>query len=221
MKKTLITSAIALATVTTIVFAATAPNSDAPEGHRWHFGHGGPREIKIADAEAHAKEMFDKVDINHDGFVSQAEFNAAPRPRMMGNPMMGLPPMMRMMHRVHEMHDPGSAASSEAEGPAGATPGMHHPDPKVELPALFKRLDTNHDGNLTNDEFAQLPEAHQAQMRDHVFAMLDKDGDGKLSRDEFPPFVAHLKTLDKNGDGIVTNDEMPRHGDHDGPDSKP
>lgn len=100
----------------------------------------------------------------------------------------------------------------DAPAPQGAEGHPHRPDPKVALPALFKRLDANNDGRLSADEFAKLPDARRAQMREHMFRMLDKDGNGSLSREEFPPFVARLKALDKNGNGVVTRDELPRHG---------
>lgn len=202
---------VIFASMMLLALAGTPAAGAAPEGRGWS-GH----DIKIADAEAKATQMFDKVDSDHDGVVSHAEFDAAPRPRF---PMhhMGLGMAMAKL-APHNPH-----------GPMSGPDGDHvRPDPTVELPALFKRLDTNHDGHLTNGEFAKLPDAHRAQMQEHIYAMLDADHNGSLSRAEFPPLVAHLKALDKNSDGVVTTDELPRRGkrhgmnrddeDGDGPD---
>ena len=213
---------------------AATVTAAAPEQHRWHRGDAKMPDIKIADMEAKAAAVFDKIDTNHDGAISAAEFDAMP-------PMGGMA-RMRGMHRMHPMGDRmgggmgdrmgggmgdrmggmggGGAMGSDhppppdfdAPAPQGAEGHPHRPDPKVALPALFKRLDANNDGRLSADEFAKLPDARRAQMREHMFRMLDKDGNGSLSREEFPPFVARLKALDKNGNGVVTRDELPRHG---------
>ena len=212
-------AALALSTILTAGAISTA--YAAPEGNRAGPGDAGTHGMKIADIEARAKAMFDKVDTNHDGSVSRAEFDAAPPPPHMQRGMRGRGAMgdMGPMHHMMPMdgdHPPPPDAD-EAANPDGAGPNapgrfMHRPDPKVELPALFTRLDANKDGKLTTAEFMKLPDARRAQMRDHMFKALDKDGNGSLSPTEFPPFVAYLKALDKNGDGVVTRDEMPRHG---------
>ncbi len=73
---------------------------------------------------------------------------------------------------------------------------------------LFKALDADHNGQLSQAEFAKAWETAQTMMKTQMFKKLDKNGDGVLTKDEFPAFSAKLKTLDTNGDGTVTRDEM-------------
>ena len=60
-----------------------------------------------------------------------------------------------------------------------------------QLNALFKKLDANGDGTLSNDEFASLQSAQQelvqAKRAEHEAALVaeyDSDGDGKISTEE-------------------------------------
>jgi Ca2+-binding EF-hand superfamily protein len=62
------------------------------------------------------------------------------------------------------------------------------------LEALFKKLDTNHDGKLSKDEFARITELRKGKgegavkvkekVVDTLFSKLDANNDGSLTLDE-------------------------------------
>lgn len=89
------------------------------------------------------------------------------------------------------------AADSQRERPGA-------PDAEI-----FRRLDTNRDGSLSNSEFGldNLRAATRAYNQEQRFAQLDKDGNGKLTPEEYPTPEARLKRLDANRDGTVTREE--------------
>lgn len=74
----------------------------------------------------------------------------------------------------------------------------------------FQRLDKNHDGVISRDEFPG---------KDKAFARLDRNNDGVISLDELKAARAEhhkggharlgkkLKTMDTNGDGKISRDE--------------
>jgi Ca2+-binding EF-hand superfamily protein len=75
--------------------------------------------------------------------------------------------------------------------PKGASKGGD----RIEM--LFKKLDTNHDGKLTKEEFAKMSEMMHKKggdtqgkgkgggKADQLFSKLDADGDGKVTLEEF------------------------------------
>lgn len=102
----------------------------------------------------------------------------------------------------------------------------------------FDRIDTNHDGVITQDEYIaaattrfnkadstgsgeltaqQIASSPRTVAREQRFAArevkhMDSNGDGVVSQDEY---IAAAKSrfakLDKNGDGFIDADEMPAH----------
>ena len=102
----------------------------------------------------------------------------------------------------------------------------------------FDRIDTNHDGVITQDEYIAAATAHfnkvdangsgeiTAQQiassprmvkREQRFASrevkhMDSNGDGLVSQDEYIAAAkARFAKLDKNGDGFIDADEVPAH----------
>jgi hypothetical protein len=75
-------------------------------------------------------------------------------------------------------------------GDASAKPKAGTGD-KIEL--LFKKLDTNHDGTLSKEEFAKIGELHKkagegkgkGKGAELMFEKLNTSGNGKLTLDEF------------------------------------
>lgn len=80
----------------------------------------------------------------------------------------------------------GAAARAGDDAPA---PGPKGKGAKLE--ALFEKLDANHDGKLSREEFAKLAELRGGKLKDHpdrvekLFNRLDANGDRFLSLDEF------------------------------------
>lgn len=74
--------------------------------------------------------------------------------------------------------------------------------------ALFKKLDSNGDGQISQQEMQNLPTlVHQKK-----FDEADSNHDGKVSSEEFMAQVKQhaehmFKRLDKNGDGMIEADE--------------
>lgn len=83
---------------------------------------------------------------------------------------------------------------------------------------LFTRLDTNKDGKITPEEFAEFREgnakvdaqATKAGKRgQRLFTRFDADKDGSLSRTEADKVLAwRYKRMDANNDGILTLEEL-------------
>jgi Ca2+-binding EF-hand superfamily protein len=96
----------------------------------------------------HVQAMFSHLDSNHDGFITKNEI-AALHVRMMG------------------MHE---AMSHQMSGPAME---MDHGPMRMDPGAMFDRLDTNHDGVISRQEFAA---AHTRMEERRVVVMHGVDG---------------------------------------------
>ena len=75
---------------------------------------------------------------------------------------------------------------------------------------LFQHLDADGNGEISQEELANLQAARHEMMKAIVFERLDTSADGFLTLEEFAPQLARLKALDVNGDGLVTEEERPR-----------
>lgn len=86
---------------------------------------------------------------------------------------------------------------------------------KPDSQALFKKLDTDNDGQLTAAEMTKLPEI----IRQQRFDRMDANHDGKIDKSEFEALARQradrmFDKMDKNSDGVITADELkpaPRH----------
>ena len=91
--------------------------------------------------------------------------------------------MQRVVSLVAACVLASAAPAADKKPPAGG---------KMDLEAVFKRLDADADGKLTKDEFSKLAERVRAktgkgngQFADKLFEKLDADSDGTLSLAEF------------------------------------
>ena len=177
----------------------------------------------------HVRAMFDRLDTNHDGYITRDEMSAI-ESRMAGmhDKMMGMHERMKTMRfNVEDRVDGGH--------------------PRVDRGAMFDRLDTNHDGVISRQEFMaarpQVGERRIMVMRDgghmrgmpmpempkmhgergmmmpmhgmgmggmgaHLFEMADTNHDGRVSLHEAEAVaLAHFDKADLNHDGKITPDE--------------
>ncbi len=105
--------------------------------------------------------------------------------------------------------------------PPGAPPregGDPRRQPQRPFVDVWKKVDANHDGSLSSDEFAAMPRIQNLpeEQRDMIFKRLDKNGDGVLGRDELMHFghpqegppTKRLWELDADKSGGISFDEF-------------
>jgi hypothetical protein len=81
--------------------------------------------------------------------------------------------------------DPIKALEKAAAAPAAETKAAVLPLTKPNPAEAFKKLDANHDGTLSIDEFKASPMALKDPVKtEELFKKKDKDGNGKLSLEE-------------------------------------
>ncbi|HEV2595721.1 MAG TPA: EF-hand domain-containing protein [Sphingomicrobium sp.] len=139
------------------------------------------------------RAAFERADVNHDGYVTRSEV-AARRNRM-----------------LHEMHAGMTEGFRERAGVDGGH-RMAMPDPAM----MFDRLDTNHDGVISRQEFmAAHAGMHERRMlvmhaRDdmtnsHAHNDFMRSHMPRMGEDHGMHFLAHLfERSDANRDGRVT-----------------
>jgi Ca2+-binding EF-hand superfamily protein len=108
-------------------------------------------------------EVFTKVDANQDGAIDATEDAAA----------------------LQEMEK--SSGAGGPQGPGGRPPGPPPPDAGKLTEDLFKSVDTDEDGIISEDELSTaLSENDQTSGVDakELFKLLDSDGDGSVTQSE-------------------------------------
>ena len=165
-----------------------------------------------AEVVAKVQQHFAMIDTNRDGFIAGDEMQA------MGGKQHG----NRMGDGGHgmAMHDGDEMAMHD--GPMG-NPG-----------AMFDRLDANHDGSISRDEFARGHKMrierkvvmndgaggnggtggdrqnmmHAHQMGSHMLKKADSNNDGRISLSEMTAVaLQRFDRADTNHDGVITGDE--------------
>ena len=183
----------------------------------------------------HVRNMFARLDTNHDGFITKDEL-AALRGRMMG---MHAAMAEKMAGGSMRMGDEAMRNGDEAMRMSEHAMHMGEDAMRMDPGAMFDKLDTNHDGTISRQEFmaghAKMRERHVIIMReekisggkpgeermkmrmhgmgeggfvDHLFAMADANHDGRISLKEAETaMLAHFDRMDSNHDGRITPDE--------------
>ncbi|MDT8344231.1 MAG: EF-hand domain-containing protein, partial [Thermohalobaculum sp.] len=98
-----------------------------------------------------------------------------------------------------------------APGAGGAAARQAGAEGKAEhrVERLFKRLDTDGDGAISDTELRASAEARLARRQAKRFARLDANRDGRIEPDEIARRdAARLGRLDTDGNRLVTRDEM-------------
>lgn len=180
------------------VFAQTTP---AGQPKRMGQGMGMKDKVQTrAEVIARTQRAFAMLDTNHDGVLDQTELAAAGR-------------------------NWGSAAGGSSTSNASAN--ADHPVP-MDRNAMFDMVDTNHDGNISRDEFARAPMNHGmgggmggGKMRggDHgvmdggggmarMWSMADANHDDRVTLKEATDMaLTRFDRMDANHDGQVTPEE--------------
>ena len=200
--------------------AAPAPQlpvrPSPPMAERMHMKFMSDRVVTRDEVVGHVRELFAKLDTNHDGFITHEELEA------FHQKMTGIEGMGRDMAQGFHEH--------------------HFPMP--DRAAMFDKLDTNHDGVISREEYMAArpqvrerqvlimrtrnapgaPEAsgmprmmemhmhgagmHMGGFGGHLFEMADTNHDGRVSLKEAEAAaLAHFDKADLNHDGKVTPDE--------------
>ncbi len=153
----------------------------------------GDRTMTRDEVVRHVRALFSRLDTNHDGFVTKDEVEA-----LHGRMTMPMALGKRRDMRGH-----------------GMDMGMSMADPA----AMFDRLDANHDGVISRQEFiaahSRMREHRSAMMHgnamgmaEHMFEMSDLNHDGRVSLEEAQAAaLARFDRADLNHDGKLTPEE--------------
>jgi Ca2+-binding EF-hand superfamily protein len=148
-----------------------------------------------AEVKAKVDARFARLDANRDGFLTPDEIAAGHGPRGEGF-------AMRRMHPDGPMGEREMADRPMREDPMAGGPGR---DGRAEV---FARLDANHDGVVTRDEFMNAGPGDTRVERRRVFVMRDGDGPGRDGPGPGPrpgAMRGHMiERMDSNHDGRVS-----------------
>ena len=213
-------AAIALATGSALFAQAAPPAKPAPRAHKMMQ----QAELRT-DVKANVAKMFARVDANHDGFITDAEMQAA-----------GAQRQAKLAERAKERaakFDPaamfarldankdGKITQAEADAAHNARAQAKGGAPAKAHAAggLFARLDANKDSMITRAEFDAAAAQMHARMEqagmhsgggfgEHMLATADLNKDGKVSTAEMQQMaLQHFDKADVNHDGKLTPDE--------------
>ena len=171
----------------------------------------GPKErakpIDLSELKATEEKRFAAADADGDGLVTEEEFANVDPQRIFAGVR---PPDTR--------NRDGRRRGAGAEGRGGDREAMRERMAERRAKAEARRqeartrdfatADADGDGQLSPDEYGDMPAKVKAARQTEMFNRLDADGDGVLTPREFPSAVARLAPLDTDGDGLVTRDEM-------------
>ena len=218
MNKTFLSGAavIALATGSALFAQAAAPAKPAP--HRQQA------ELRT-DVQGHVAKMFARVDANHDGFITDAEMQAAGAAREAkvaehAKERADKFDPAAMFARLDTNKD-GKITQAEADATRNARAQAKGKAPAKGHAAagMFARLDTNKDSVITRAEFdvaaaqmhARMEQAgmhHGGGFGGRLIQAADLNKDGKVSTAEMQQMaLQHFDKADLNHDGKLTPEE--------------
>jgi Ca2+-binding EF-hand superfamily protein len=191
-----------------------------------------------------ATRLVHQMDTTHKGYLTQDDFVNAAQQRFAKLDTQGTGKLMAdQLVAAGGFHGHVQAASATAAVSADGTAAPATGSKRAAFQQKFAqaelaKLDTNHDGVVSQDEYVaaakakfaaldtqgsgqvtaqQIASSQVAQQRDLKFAehevkKLDANSDGVISQSEYLAAAqTRFAKLDKNGDGYITQDEMPAH----------
>lgn len=168
----------------------------------------GAGQVDLGELRAADEKRFAAADANGDGLVSAEEFaNVDPR-QMIGD----------KRHRGEWVREDAGRAAARVERRDMDREDLRRRIAEREAAREERRAeaktrdfqiaDSDGDGQLSADEYGDMPTRLKAARQREMFGRLDANEDGMLTPDEFPRMAARLEVLDADGDGQVTRTEM-------------
>lgn len=164
---------IALGGVVAVAAIAASSFIHQP-AHALSFGHKGLHhdvnddgKLTQADAIAHAKERFAKMDADDNGKVTSDELCRRKSKCEDGNP--------KIANMLNQLDANSDGEVTEAEFTAHAT-------------ARFAKVDTDGNGELSEEEQDNAREVIAAERQKQRFQLMDTDGNGQISAEEYEAF---------------------------------
>ena len=161
----------------------------------------GTTPIDLSEAKAKEEARFTAIDTDGDGLVSADEFAAVDPRQLFAGLRQGAQRGEREARQRGAQRDRSRAIKERRQA-------EHEGRERTARREAFETADVDDDGQLSTEEYGDMPAVVDAERRREMFARLDANGDGSLAPDEFPSVVTRLEMLDANGDGLVTRDEM-------------
>lgn len=172
----------------------------------------GPKErakpIDLSELKAAEEKRFAAADADGDGLVTEEEFaNVDPRQIFAGvrTPDARNRDGRRRGQGAEGQRGPDREALRERMAQRRAEAETRRQEARTRD---FATADADGDGQLSPDEYGDMPARLKATRQSEMFNRLDADGDGVLIPAEFPSTLGRLTALDTDGDGLVTQNEM-------------
>ena len=167
----------------------------------------GTTPIDISEAKAKEEARFTAIDTDGDGLVSGDEFAATDARQLFAGLRQGAQRGEREARRRGAGERRGTQRDRARAGKERRQ-AEHEGRKRTARREAFETADVDDDGQLSTEEYEDMPAVVDAERRRGMFARLDANGDGWLVPEEFPSVVNRLEVLDADGDGLVTRDEM-------------
>ena len=164
--------------------------------------------IDLSELRATEEKRFAAADADGDGLVTEEEFADVDPGQIFAGVRQPNP-----RNRDGRRRGPGADGRPGADGEA-MRERMQQRRARAEARRQearardFATADADGDGQLSPDEYGDMPATLKATRQSEMFKRLDADGDGVLTPGEFPSVAGRLAALDTDGDGLVTRSEM-------------
>ena len=133
--------------------------------------------------KARTDARFAKLDADGDGLITETELLAAELPEG------------ARRHAKKRVHMRRARMDHRSEG----TSEERRRERQAEL---YKVLDTNGDGTVSEEEFANMDKAKQTLVKQHIFVRMDANEDGVIARDEFKLPGRHRRSRSRHNSNI-------------------